>query len=250
MRVLILVLALFYFGPLLAQFAVYAAGDAQAHWSRADRSSTGLAPDPDRFQPAVVQVYAARAYRWRGVFAVHTWLAFKEAGAADYTRYDVIGWGRALRTGIGHPDSRWVGNEPVVLFDRRGASAAKMIPQIRAAVERYPHGGNGAYTLWPGPNSNSFIADIARQVPSLEVPMPALAIGKDYAPGWFALMPTPSNTGWQLSLGGYAGFALGRVEGLELHILGQTLGIDVLRPAIKLPGLGRLGLARSPGHLS
>lgn len=243
---MLLVLALLYFGPLLVQFAVYAASDPQAHWSNADRSSTGLAPDPNQFEPAIVQVYAARAYRWRGVFGVHTWLAVKENGASTYTRYDVMGWGSALRIRNGQPDGRWVGNEPVVLFEARGEEAAVMIPQIRAAIDRYPHRGNGAYVLWPGPNSNSFIADIARQVPELQVPMPALAIGKDYASDWFAVMPTPSNTGWQLSLGGYAGLGIGRVEGLELHILGQTIGVDVLRPAFKLPGLGRLGLDRHP----
>ena len=59
-------------------------------------------------------------------------------------------------------------------------------------------------------------------------------------------MPTPSNTGWQFSLAGYAGIGIGRIEGLELHILGQTLGVDVLRPAVKLPGLGRVGFGRTP----
>ena len=246
MRLAVLTFAILYFGPLLAQFAVYAGSDPQAHWSRADRSRVGLAPDPRSYSGAVVQVYSARAYRWRGVFAVHTWLAIKEPGAADYTRYDVIGWGRALRTGFGPPDSRWVGNDPVLLFDARGEAADAMIPAIKQAVASYPHRGNGAYTLWPGPNSNSFIAAVARQVPGLEVAMSPLAIGKDYAPGWFSLLETPSNTGWQFSFAGYAGIGIGKVEGFELHILGQTLGIDILRPALKLPGLGRLGLDRNP----
>lgn len=248
MKIAALSLAILYFGPLLAQFAVYAATEPQAHWSRADRSSVGLAPDPQSFEAAVVQVYSARTYRWRGVFAVHTWLAIKEKGAAHYIRYEVTGWGRALRTGFGSPDSRWVGNEPMLLFDARGENAAAMIPKIKQAVDAYPHRGNGAYTLWPGPNSNSFIAAIARQVPELDFAMPPTAIGKDYAPDWFSLMQTPSNTGWQFSLAGYAGAGIGRVEGLEFHFLGQTLGVDVLRPAIKLPGMGRLGYSRNPIH--
>ena len=32
-------------------------------------------------------------------------------------------------------------------------------------------------------------------------------------------------------------------EGLEINILGLTFGVDVTRPALKLPGLGRLGLS-------
>ena len=51
-----------------------------------------------------MQVYAARTVGWRGVMAVHTWIAFKPRGAAEYTRYEVIGWGvdrgaQALRRG-------------------------------------------------------------------------------------------------------------------------------------------------------
>ncbi|MFB3116448.1 MAG: DUF3750 domain-containing protein, partial [Gammaproteobacteria bacterium] len=46
-------------------------------WRTADRSSAGIAPDPSELSDAVVQVYAARAFNWRSLFAVHTWLATK-----------------------------------------------------------------------------------------------------------------------------------------------------------------------------
>jgi hypothetical protein len=39
----------------------------------------------------VIQVYAARAWGWKGVVAVHTWLILKRANAAGYTRYEVVG---------------------------------------------------------------------------------------------------------------------------------------------------------------
>lgn len=120
-----------------------------------------------------------------------------------------------------------------------------MIPKIQAAIERYPYASDAGYVVWPGPNSNSFIADIARAVPEMRVSLPPVAVGKDFAPGWFSLMQTPSNTGWQISIAGYAGLAVGRVEGLELHLLGQTLGIDILRPALKVPAFGRIGFPRS-----
>jgi hypothetical protein len=32
------------------------------------------------------------------------------------------------------------------------------------------------------------------------------------------------------------------VEGVEINVLGLVLGIDLRRPAIKLPGLGRIGV--------
>ncbi len=239
MQRFLIVLLVLLFGPVLLRAAVYAASDQQAHWSSADWSSAGLAPDPKSEPRAVVQVYAARAYRWRGIFAVHSWIAVKKAGATRYTRYEVTGWGRPLRIS----DGRWVGNVPDILFDRRGPQAAAMIPQIEAAIAAYPHGERGGYTVWPGPNSNSFVAAIARAVPELDLTLPPHAVGKDFAPGWVSLMQTPSNTGWQVSFAGYAGFAFGRAEGLELHLLGQTLGIDVLRPALKFPALGRVGMA-------
>ena len=46
-------------------------------WYEARRDPTGLAPDPAATEEAVVQVYAARAVAWRGVFSVHTWIAVK-----------------------------------------------------------------------------------------------------------------------------------------------------------------------------
>ena len=46
-------------------------------WRFADRSSVGLAPLPSKTAEAVVQVYAARTYSWRGAFAVHSWIAVK-----------------------------------------------------------------------------------------------------------------------------------------------------------------------------
>jgi hypothetical protein len=36
------------------------------------------------------------------------------------------------------------------------------------------------------------------------------------------------------------------VEGIELNLLGGVIGIDLRRPAIKLPALGRLGMQLSP----
>jgi hypothetical protein len=32
------------------------------------------------------------------------------------------------------------------------------------------------------------------------------------------------------------------VEGLEINVLGLVLGVDIRRPAIKVPGFGRIGV--------
>jgi hypothetical protein len=46
----------------------------------------------------------------------------------------------------------------------------------------------------------------------------------------------------QEPVGGYLGLTVGWVEGIELNFFGAVLGIDVRRPALKFPGVGRLGL--------
>ena len=54
--------------------------------------------------------------------------------------------------------------------------------------------------------------------------------------------PAPSRTGFRLSFGGYAGLTLAWVEGFELNLFGGVIGLDLRRPAVKLPAVGRLGL--------
>ena len=44
------------------------------------------------------------------------------------------------------------------------------------------------------------------------------------------------------SLAGLIGLSAGMRSGLELHLLGQSFGIDFLRPAIKIPAVGRIGV--------
>ena len=105
---------------------------------------------------------------------------------------------------------------------------------------RYPYAN--AYVTWPGPNSNTFVAWVGREVPELRLALPPTAIGKDFLGGQIAA-PTPSGTGLQISLGGLLGVAVGVKEGLEFNLLGLVIGVDPLGLAIKLPGVGRLGLS-------
>lgn len=231
-------------GPVLV--GVSGAVSLNADWRTASRASAGLAPDPARTDEAVVQVYAARAFNWRGLFGVHTWIATKPAGAAAFTVHQVLGWNlwrgqSVVDSSVDLPDRLWYGARPELIADRRGAPAAALIEPIEQAVARYPYPFK--YRVWPGPNSNTFVAFVARAVPALELHLPGTAIGKDYLGAGRVLGPAPSGTGGQLSLGGALGVLLARREGLEVNILGLVFGLDVLRPALKLPGIGRLGIA-------
>lgn len=214
-------------------------------WRNADHSSVGLAPDPKEMPEAVVQIYAARTFNWRGAFAVHTWIATKEKNASEYTVYQVIGfniWRGLSAVSIKNdiPDRRWYNAQPWVIDDLRGEEAEKAIPYIRKVAENYPY--RKVYHAWPGPNSNTFIATIIRETPQLKVELPPLAIGKDWLKGNALWARSESGTGIQLSLFGLLGMTIGVNEGLEINILGLVFGVDFKNPALKLPMVGRIGM--------
>ncbi len=216
-------------------------------WRTASREPVGLAPDPQTTPEAVVQVYAARAFDWRGVVGVHSWIATKDQGAEAYTVYEVSGWrlrrnGSAVTASSRAPDARWFGNEPDLLADLRGDAAEQVIPKIQQGVRDYPFAGQ--YRLWPGPNSNTFTASVLRQAPELRVDLPPTAIGKDYLGGRL-VAAAPSGTGVQLSLAGIAGILVAAEEGLEINVLGMTFGVDPLDLTLKAPFVGRIGTALS-----
>lgn len=231
--------------PVLLLGLAHADRDADSigNWRGASRAPAGLAPDPAVTREPVVQVYAARAVRWRGYFGVHTWIATKPADAAAFTVYEVTGFavrrgGSAVRISQRPADGRWFGSMPVLLADVRGAGVDLLIGRIERAVSAYPY--QGSYRIWPGPNSNTFTAFVLRQVPELRVDLPGHAIGKDYlGPRLFAR--SPSGTGVQANLFGVLGVLGGIEEGLELNVLGLTVGIDPDDLGVKLPFVGRLG---------
>lgn len=225
----------------------YSNGQANADWRSADRSSAGLLAAPAERQEAVIRIYAARTVRWRGIFAVHCWLVFKPEGAPAYTRYDYTAWTELpVRMNGYAPDGRWFGRVPETLFALDGAPAARLIPKIEAAIRAYPLGAAGDYRAWPGPNSNTFIQAILDAVPEIDATLPALAIGKDFPYDGRWLRRTADGAGFRLSIAGYAGATLGWREGLALDIAGAALRVDLRRPALELPGLGRFGVPARP----
>lgn len=207
-------------------------------WGTANRESAGLSPAPLEVRDAVVQVFAARTFGWRGAFAVHTWIATKEAGAEAYRVHHVIGWrsGNKVVSRPDIPDRHWYGSAPILVSDIRGTQAETLIPQILEAIERYPYADR--YRAWPGPNSNTFTAWIAREVPGWDLTLPGLAVGKDFLGDLQPVAFAPSRTGIQISIYGLLGTTIARKEGVELNILGLTLGFRPSTSSILLPGFG------------
>ena len=208
-------------------------------WRTAPRHSAELLPDPvlhrDR---AMVFVLAARAFRWRGHFAVHPWVVFKREGEESYTRYEVMGWGggNVVRKNRSVADGLWFGAPPEILVAHEGQKARDLIPRIEEAIKTYPYPEN--YRTYPGPNSNTFVAHIGRSVPELGLDLPPTAIGKDFRGLADPLGLPPSGQGLQLSVWGLFGMILSPVEGIELNLLGLNLGLDLTTLGLRLPLVG------------
>lgn len=155
------------------------------NWQNATRELAGIALNPLVDKDAVIEVYAADAFSWRGWFAVHTWIAIKAKDAPEYTVYEVVGW--RVRSGLPAlrqyttvtPDRYWYGAKPEKVLEISGAKAQQLIPRVLEAVSRYPWANE--YTLFPGPNSNTFPAWVGLQVPELGLTLPFRALGSGYA---------------------------------------------------------------------
>jgi len=125
---------------------------------------------------------------------------------------------------------------------RRWGRDRKSRPKNSVGDREYWFRAYGDYSPWPGPNSNTFVQAVLDAVSGLKAVLPPMGMGKGYPyhGRWFGL--TGSRTGMFVSLGGYLGLTIGWIEGIELNFVGGVLGFDIRRPAVKLPGLGRLGV--------
>ena len=209
-------------------------------------------PDPNTHQAPILQVYAARTWGPKGIFAVHSWIAMKPQGAKRYEVSQVIGWrqdhhGNVLFRETNVPVNSWWGNEATLILDLRGDQAAPLIEKVDAAIQAYPW--KHEYQLYPGPNSNTFVAWVGLQVPELGLDLPSTAIGKDWRPLENSFGPSASGTGIQASLSGMLGLSLGLEEGLEMNILGLNFELDMLDLAFELPLLGRYEIWYLIGYL-
>lgn len=238
-----LVLPVFPFLLLLNLIVLVAIPDhAQAeYWWNASREPVGLAPDPAVTPEAIIQIYGARAYGWRGKLGIHTWIAVKPSQANSYTIYEVIGWLQRRKMPVlviyeNVPDRRWYGNVPEILLEKRGDGVDVLIEKIDQAARSYPYAKD--YTIWPGPNSNTFTAWVSRAVPELQLDLPPTAIGKDYL-GYRLISRAPSGSGFQISFFGLMGVLISAVEGIEINLLGLSFGVNWNSPALRLPLAGR-----------
>jgi hypothetical protein len=149
--------------------------------------SHALAPDAVTTtlpsQGAAVQIYGADVWGVRGRFAIHTWIATRAVNETTFTIHQIIGWkirraGTALDVSQGNPNRYWYRSPPILLHEVVGDAAPSLVNDVRDAISTYPY--PDTYTMWPGPNSNSFTQWVALEVPELALVLPFKAIGKTW----------------------------------------------------------------------
>lgn len=167
--------------------------------------------------------------------ARHPWFAVRERGATAWTVYEVGGGGTQTDPFRHHSPY----GDPIVHKVWRGAEAERAAACL--AREAPPWIAKLQYRFYPGPNSNTF-GDVMLRRCDLHASLPSTAIGKDWR-GAIGGGVTSEGTGVQVETP-LLGLKLGLKEGIEIHVLGLSFGLDLWPPAIILPlGPGRLGFA-------
>ncbi len=118
-----------------------------------------------------------------GMFSVHCWFVVFDGEGREGSRWEVwqernvggTSWG-FVHKGLLHPDSGVGGGEYELCYEWRGSAAREIISLLNRPTD-YPFWNT--YLVWPGPNSNTYVAWILDRVKS-PVELPPHAIGKDY----------------------------------------------------------------------
>jgi hypothetical protein len=169
--------------------------------------------------------------------ARHPWFAVRKKGETEWRIYEVGGGGTEADPFRNHSP---YGN-PILHKVWRGAEAeaaaaclAKYGDETRNDIETH-------YVFYPGPNSNTYGDRMLRKC-GLHASLPSTSVGKDWR-GLVGGGVTSEGTGLQLETP-IVGVKIGLKEGIELHVIGLSIGIDLWPPAIIVPlGPGRIGFA-------
>jgi hypothetical protein len=204
------------------------------------RDDSRVAASTAADEACVVQLrYATLPSLLRRV-AVHPWFVVLEPATGEARRWEVwqvrdaggTSWGHVHRD-LMHPD-RPVGGGPCVVAAEWRGDQARAVWEALCRAPEYPL--RERYRFWPGPNSNTFAAWVLEQA-GVELPLDPRSVGRHYLRPWRAAV-TSSRVCLNTPLAGVEA----RAGGLELHLLGLTLGFRrgpaaVLTPfgAVRLP---------------
>jgi hypothetical protein len=168
--------------------------------------------------------------------ARHPWFAVRMKGETEWQVFEVGGGGSLTDPAKNHP---YV--EPILHKTWRGEAgerAAECVKRVGPEVKSYIE---SHYVFYPGPNSNTF-GDVVLRRCKLSASLPSTSVGKDWR-GIVGGGITSERTGVQVETP-VLGLKVGLKEGIEVHVIGLSIGVDFWPPAIILPlGPGRLGFA-------
>lgn len=235
-------------------------GDAPPR-SRRRRGPRRLARIPAGDAP-IVQLHGRRSYVFDAI-AVHPWFVAWDPVAGRWETWDVYamrGPGRerdvstvtltsvdgkefpyeVIDERVGYID-RYAGGPyapatGVLLGEWTGAEARRILDVLQRPDD-YPY--VDTYHLWPGPNSNTYAAWVMREA-GVSIDLHPMQVGKDYLGLWgFGAWLTSTWSGVQVETP-IVGAKVGLLDGIEVHVLALTLGVDTWPPALKTP-FGRFG---------
>ena len=190
--------------------------------------------EPPNDQTTVMLVTGTLGGPMEGI-ARHPWFAVRRVGESDWRIYEVGGGGAPPPfTGSSYGNVMvhkiWRGEDA----DRAAECIERVAPGIENDIDEH-------YIFYPGPNSNTF-GDRVLRACKLSAALPSTSVGKDWR-GLVGAGITSERTGVQLETP-VIGVKLGLKEGVELHVLGLSIGVDLWPPAIIIPlGPGRIGFA-------
>ena len=170
-------------------------------------------------------------------FATHTYVDYRLDSDSDWYRVEVTHPKSGVRTvklkeDAVHEKIRW--NERVrILSQTNGQKHSNLIRDIRIFAKSYD---DSVYRSYPGPNSNTFIEKMTREVDGLSAQLDHNAIGKEIG---FHFGKTSGGTGIELQTP-VLGVAVGLKEGVELNVIGLSAGLSFWPPSLRVPFLPRI----------
>lgn len=207
-------------------------------------ASCALAPSSIPREPYLVLVKSVQLpdrewLPWYTRFADHCWVDFKDDRGwwrAEWNRHTPEVQLHEMVGEVARADVRW--EMKVQVHSVTGGEDAKEIAaRIHRRAREYPY--QDRYHAFPGPNSNTFVAWLAREC-GIHVELPTTALGEHYVATFRAGLTT---TGTGLEVETYPlGIEVGLKEGACVYLFGLPIGVGIWPPSVKLPFLPAIPL--------
>lgn len=170
-------------------------------------------------------------------FATHTFLEYREGVGEPWFRVEIATPKSGviqskIPTSAAYGRKRW-GERVRILSQSDGSGNANFAQDIREFANAYD---DSVYRSYPGPNSNTFIESMMREVDGIYAVLDHNAIGKES--GFYA-GKTSGGSGLKLQTP-LAGISLGLREGIEISAVGLSAGVTVYPPSVRIPFLPKI----------